>query len=141
MKDDEKISGAVFALQKKSDTDDKWINITKQSTAQGDDTGNNLTLTTDSEGKITIDGLSKGKYRLIETFVGDGYIMDGATAYPFEVTNEGKIKYNGTTDANITIKITNERPDLKKRGSEEKQGPWGGDADYSIEDEILIKLL
>ena len=140
VKDDEKISGAVFALQKKSDTDDKWINITKQSTAQGDDTGNNLTLTTDSEGKITIDGLSKGKYRLIETFVGDGYIMDGATAYPFEVTNEGKIKYNGTTDANITIKITNERPDLKKEVQKKNNGPWGRDADYSIEDEIPYKI-
>lgn len=140
VKDDEKISGAVFALQKKSDTDDKWINITKQSTAQGDDTGNNLTLTTDSEGKITIDRLSKGKYRLIETFVGDGYIMDGATAYPFEVTNEGKIKYNGTTDANITIKITNERPDLKKEVQKKNNGPWGRDADYSIEDEIPYKI-
>ena len=140
VKDDEKISGAVFALQKKSDTDDKWINITKQSTAQGDDTGNNLTLTTDSEGKITIDGLSKGKYRLIETFVGDGYIMDGATAYPFEVTNEGKIKYNGTTDANITIKITNERPDLKKEVQKKNNGPWGRDADYSIGDEIPYKI-
>ena len=140
VKDDEKISGAVFALQKKSDTDDKWINITKQSTAQGDDTGNNLTLTTDSEGKITIDGLSKGEYRLIETFVGDGYIMDGATAYPFEVTNEGKIKYNGTTDANITIKITNERPDLKKEVQKKNNGPWGRDADYSIEDEIPYKI-
>ena len=140
VKDDEKISGAVFALQKKSDTDDKWINITKQSTAQGDDTGNNLTLTTNSEGKITIDGLSKGKYRLIETFVGDGYIMDGATAYPFEVTNEGKIKYNGTTDANITIKITNERPDLKKEVQKKNNGPWGRDADYSIEDEIPYKI-
>ena len=75
VKDDEKYQ-ALCLLCKKSDTDDKWINITKQSTAQGDDTGNNLTLTTDSEGKITIDGLSKGKYRLIETFVGDGYIMD-----------------------------------------------------------------
>lgn len=140
VKDDEKISGAVFALQKKSDTDDKWINITKQSTAQGDDTGNNLTLTTDSEGKITIDGLSKGKYRLIETFVGDGYIMDGATAYPFEVTNEGKIKYNGTTDANITIKITNERPDLTKEVQKKNGGTWGRDADYSIGDEIPYKI-
>ena len=66
--------------------------------------------------------------------------MDGATAYPFEVTNEGKIKYNGTTDANITIKITNERPDLKKEVQKKNNGPWGRDADYSIEDEIPYKI-
>lgn len=35
VKDDEKISGATFALQKKSDADGKWINITKQSHRAG----------------------------------------------------------------------------------------------------------
>lgn len=140
MKDDEKISGATFALQKKSDADGKWINITKQSTAQGDDTGAALSLTTNNEGKITIEGLSKGEYRLIETFVGDGYIMDGATAYVFKVNADSSITYGTETNANITINVTNERPDLTKKVQKKNGGTWGMDADYSIGDEIPYKI-
>ena len=140
VKDDEKISGATFALQKKSDADGKWINITKQSTAQGDDTGAALSLTTNNEGKITIEGLSKGEYRLIETFVGDGYIMDGATAYVFKVNADSSITYGTETNANITIKVTNERPDLTKEVQKKNGGTWGRDADYSIEDEIPYRI-
>lgn len=140
VKDDEKISGATFALQKKSDADGKWINITKQSTAQGDDTGAALSLTTNNEGKITIKGLSKGEYRLIETFVGDGYIMDGATAYVFKVNADSSITYGTETNANITINVTNERPDLTKKVQKKNGGTWGMDADYSIGDEIPYKI-
>lgn len=140
VKDDEKISGATFALQKKSDADGKWINITKQSTAQGDDTGAALSLTTNNEGKITIEGLSKGEYRLIETFVGDGYIMDGATAYVFKVNADSSITYGTETNANITINVTNERPDLTKKVQKKNGGTWGRDADYSIGDEIPYKI-
>lgn len=140
VKDDEKISGATFALQKKSDADGKWINITKQSTAQGDDTGAALSLTTNNEGKITIEGLSKGEYRLIETFVGDGYIMDGATAYVFKVNADSSITYGTETNANITINVTNERPDLTKKVQKKNGGTWGMDADYSIGDEIPYKI-
>ena len=140
VKDDEKISGATFALQKKSDADGKWINITKQSTAQGDDTGAALSLTTNNEGKITIEGLSKGEYRLIETFVGDGYIMDGATAYVFKVNADSSITYGTETNANITINVTNERTDLTKKVQKKNGGTWGMDADYSIGDEIPYKI-
>ena len=140
VKDDEKISGATFALQKKSDADGKWINITKQSTAQGDDTGAALSLTTNNEGKITIEGLSKGEYRLIETFVGDGYIMDGATAYVFKVNADSSITYGTETNANITINVTNERPDLTKKVQKKNGGTWGMDADYSIGDEIPYRI-
>lgn len=135
----EKIPGAEFALQKK-DATGKWKDIERQSGPAGDNTGELLTLKTNSNGKIEIKGLSKGEYRLIETSVGDGYIMDGATAYPFEVTNEGKIKYNGTTDANITIEVTNERPDLTKEVQKKNGGTWGRDADYSIGDEIHYRI-
>ena len=45
--------------------------------------------------QITVDGLSQGTYRFIETDRGDndGYIMDGATAYQFTVNANGTIKY------------------------------------------------
>ena len=137
---DEKIQGAEFALQKKSDTDGKWINITQKSTAQGDNTGDALILTTDVNGLITIDGLSKGEYRLIETSVGNGYIMDGATAYEFTVNANKKITYKGVESANTKIEVTNERPDLKKEVQKKNNGPWGRDADYSIGDEIPYKI-
>lgn len=142
VKDDEKISGATFALQKKSDTTSSWINITQKSTAQGDNTGDALILTTDVNGLIKIDGLSKGEYRLIETSVGNGYIMDGATAYEFTVNSDKTITYKESTDANITIKITNERPDLTKEVKKKNITPeeWGRTADYSIGDKIPYRI-
>ena len=142
VKNDEKISGATFALQKKSDTTSSWINITQKSTAQGDNTGDALILTTDVNGLITIDGLSKGEYRLIETSVGNGYIMDGATAYEFTVNSDKTITYKESTDANITIKITNERPDLTKEVKKKNITPeeWGRTADYSIGDKIPYRI-
>lgn len=138
----EKILGAEFALQKKSDTTSSWINITQKSTAQGDNTGDALILTTDVNGLITIDGLSKGEYRLIETSVGNGYIMDGATAYEFTVNSDKTITYKESTDANITIKITNERPDLTKEVKKKNITPeeWGRTADYSIGDKIPYRI-
>lgn len=135
----EKILGAEFALQKKSDTTSSWINITQKSTAQGDNTGDALILTTDVNGLITIDGLSKGEYRLIETSVGNGYIMDGATAYEFTVNANKKITYKGVESANTKIEVTNERPDLTKE-VKKKTGEWGRTADYSIGDEIPYKI-
>jgi len=136
----EKILGAEFALQKKSDTTSSWINITQKSTAQGDNTGDALILTTDVNGLITIDGLSKGEYRLIETSVGNGYIMDGATAYEFTVNANKKITYKGVESANTKIEVTNERPDLTKEVQKKNDGAWGRDADYSIGDEIPYRI-
>lgn len=136
----EKILGAEFALQKKSDTTSSWINITQKSTAQGDNTGDALILTTDVNGLITIDGLSKGEYRLIETSVGNGYIMDGATAYEFTVNANKKITYKGVESANTKIEVTNERPDLTKEVQKKNDSAWGRDADYSIGDEIPYRI-
>lgn len=134
----EKIPGAEFALQKRTATG--WDDITKKSTAQGDNTGADLILKTDASGLITIDGLSKGEYRLIETSVGNGYIMDGATAYEFTVNANKKITYKGVESANTKIEVTNERPDLTKEVQKKNGGTWGRDADYSIGDEIPYKI-
>lgn len=134
----EKIPGAEFALQKRTATG--WDDITKKSTAQGDNTGADLILKTGASGLITIDGLSKGEYRLIETSVGNGYIMDGATAYEFTVNANKKITYKGVESANTKIEVTNERPDLTKEVQKKNGGTWGRDADYSIGDEIPYKI-
>lgn len=134
----EKIPDVEFALQKRTATG--WDDITKKSTAQGDNTGADLILKTDASGLITIDGLSKGEYRLIETSVGNGYIMDGATAYEFTVNANKKITYKGVESANTKIEVTNERPDLTKEVQKKNGGTWGRDADYSIGDEIPYKI-
>lgn len=136
---DAPLPGATFALQKK-DATGEWKKIEKQSGPAGDDTGALLTLTTNDDGKIEIKGLSKGEYRLIETSVGDGYIMDGATPYPFTVTNTGEITYKGITEPNTTITVTNERPDLKKEVKKKIGDVWGRTADYSIGDEIPYRI-
>ena len=43
-----------------------WKKITKKTTTAGDNTGDVLNLVTDSEGKISIEGLTKGTYCFVE---------------------------------------------------------------------------
>ena len=68
--------------------------------------------------------------------------MDGATAYEFTVNSDKTITYKESTDANITIKITNERPDLTKEVKKKNITPeeWGRTADYSIGDKIPYRI-
>ena len=73
------LSGVTFVLQKQNGTG--WTNVTKNEKNNSD-----LSLVTNPEGKINVEGLSQGTYRFIETDRGTnnyGYIMDGATAYQF----------------------------------------------------------
>lgn len=137
-KDDAKLKGVTFVLQKKDG--DSWIDITKKSTAAGDNTGADLNLDTNVEGKISVDGLSTGKYRFIETSVGadnKGYIMDGAATYVFDVDGT-KVTYNGNTDENIEIPVTNEKPDVTKEVQKGSDGTH--DADYSVGDLVPYRI-
>ena len=82
------LKGVTFVLQKKNG--DSWTDITKKSTALGDNTGTVLNLVTNEAGKISVEDLSSGTYRFIETSVGadnKGYIMDGAATYEFKYCN------------------------------------------------------
>lgn len=69
-KDGTKLEGVTFILQKQNGS--SWVNVTKN-----ENTGDDLTLKTDKDGRITVEGLSQGKYRFIETDRGtnNGYIM------------------------------------------------------------------
>ena len=131
------LSGVTFVLQKQNGTG--WTNVTKNEKKNSD-----LLLVTNPEGKINVDGLSQGTYRFIETDRGnnDGYIMDGATTYEFTVTPEGKITYNGKTDNNITIIVTNEKPDMTKQVKDRtaETETWGQDADYNVGDMVPYKI-
>lgn len=135
------LSGVTFVLQKQNGTG--WTNVTKNEKNNSD-----LSLVTNPEGKINVEGLSQGTYRFIETDRGTnnyGYIMDGATAYQFTVNADGTITYgtntNGTnTNANITITVNNEKPDMTKQVKDRETGEWKQDADYNVGDMVPYKI-
>lgn len=134
-KDGTKLEGVTFVLQKQNGS--SWVNVTKN-----ENTGDDLTLKTDKDGRITVEGLSQGTYRFIETDRGtnDGYIMDGATVYEFTVTAEGTIVYDGKTENNITITVKNEKPDMTKQVKERDKDNWKQDADYNVGDMVPYKI-
>ena len=137
-KDDAKLKGVTFVLQKQNG--DSWTNIIKKSTAAGDNTGADLNLVTNEAGKITVEDLSSGTYRFIETSVGTdnkGYIMDGAATYVFEV-NGTEVTYNGTKGDNINIPIINDKPDITKKVK--KGEGWEHAADYSVGDLVPYQI-
>lgn len=144
------LEGVTFVLQK-LDTEDSdedgstedWITITKQSGAAGDNTGDELTLVTNVSGLISVSGLSQGTYRFIETSRGDngdGYIMDGGTAYEFTVNEDGTVTYGENEDASVTITVANEKPDLTKQVKDRETEEWQQDSDYSVGDTIAYKI-
>lgn len=142
-----KLSGVKFCLQKEQ-TDGSWKDckgLDEYSAKQ--DTFANLTT---ADGKITVAGLSKGHYRFIETDRGtnSGYIMDGVTAYDFEINENGEaVAHTGstTTVTNSTITIKNEKPDMKKEVEKrpttaDGRATWGHEADYSVGDAVPYKI-
>lgn len=134
-KDGTKLEGVTFVLQKQNG--DKWDNVT---TSESDNKP--LNLITNDEGQITVNGLSQGTYRFIETNRGDndGYIMDGATTYMFTVNPEGTITYNDQIEKNITITVKNEKPDMTKQVKERDKDNWKQDADYNVGDMVPYKI-
>lgn len=136
-KDETKLEGVTFILQKQNGS--SWVNVTKN-----ENTGDDLNLKTDKDGRITVEGLSQGKYRFIETDRGtnNGYIMDGATVYEFTVTADGKIVYDGKTENNIIITVKNEKPDMTKQVKERDKDNWKQDpvADYNVGDMVPYKI-
>ena len=129
------LSGVTFVLQKQNGTE--WTNVTKNEKNNSD-----LSLVTNPEGKINVDGLSQGTYRFIETDRGnnDGYIMDGAKSYEFVVGSDGKITYDGKTENNITITVTNEKPDMTKQVKDRKSGAWKQETDYNVGDMVPYQI-
>lgn len=130
---EDKLAGVTFVLQKK--TADTWTDVT---TSERD--GKALTLVTDKNGQISVDGLSQGTYRFIETNRGDnnGYIMDGVTPYEFVVGADGKTTYKGKKENTITVK--NEKPDLTKKVKDRTNGEWKQYSDYNVGDMVPYKI-
>ena len=131
-----KLSGVTFKLEKLVDeATSKWKPVTAS-----DKDGTPFNLITDSNGEISVSGLSQGKYRFIEQSIkGENtYIID-QTPIEFEVTKDGEIKYNnGKPQKAISIPVINESPDVEKnviKGDESKT-----DTDYSIGDEVPYQI-
>lgn len=143
-----KLSGVKFCLQKEQ-TGGSWIDCKDldEYSAKKDDFAK---LTTGENGIIKVAGLSKGHYRFIETDRGknSGYIMDGLTAYDFDIDVDGNaIAHVGSTtkvtDGTITVK--NEKPDMKKEVEKRPttaggKAKWGHVADYSVGDAVPYKI-
>ena len=129
-----KLSGVTFTLEKWNETDGNWNLVTAS-----DKDGKEFNLTTDTNGEISVSGLSQGKYRFIEQSIKENntYIID-QTPIVFEVNKKGEIVYNGETKAAFSIPVINESPDVEKnviKGDELKT-----DTDYSIGDEVPYQI-
>ena len=129
-----KLSGVTFTLEKWNETDGKWNLVTAS-----DKDGKEFNLTTDTNGEISVSGLSQGMYRFIEQSIEgkNTYIID-QTPIEFEVNKKGEIVYNGETKAAFSISVINESPDVEKnviKGDELKT-----DTDYSIGDEVPYQI-
>ena len=129
-----KLSGVTFTLEKWDATAKEWKSVTAS-----DKDGKAFNLTTDTNGEISVSGLSQGKYRFIEQSIKENntYIID-QTPIEFEVTKEGKIKYKDKESAGVSIPVINESPDVEKnviKGDEVKT-----DTDYSIGDKVPYQI-
>lgn len=148
-KNETALSGASFVLQQYDATANKWNTLTNKNNAKLTTDGI-LTTSTESTslGQIHVDDLQPGKYRFIEVSApeGSGYIVDGETAYAFEVKVDvdGNITYeinsdykDGDKDA---IKVVNEKPDLTKTVFDAKKNSYAKDADFSVGDKVTWKV-
>ena len=128
----ENLNGVTYKLEKKvKDDPETWEEVTKN-----EQTDEDLGTLKTTDGKITVSGLSQGTYRFIEqSYDPDtGYILD-KTPIVFVVDSEGKITYGNKTEANVTIEVINEKPDLEKKVID-KDNNATEDTDYSVGDHV-----
>lgn len=135
------LKGVQFTLEKATPAtttggSETWNQVTKR-----DDTGDDYpTLTTDDYGKIKIEGLSQGKYRIYEKAytTPNGYILDEAP-HEFTVNANGEITYGSNAPSkSATIPLENYRPDMEKKvynGTD-----WAQDAQYGVGDTVPYQI-
>ena len=133
------LEGVTFELYKKN-ADNTWIKVEKPDNSDVTD----FNLTTNGEGKITIKGLSKGEYKLVETTIAnnEGYIITAEPIY-FEIGNDGALTYTGKIDSEKNIVIENYRPDLDKQVYNDdvaEDDKYVEGADYSVGDKVSYKI-
>lgn len=139
----------IFKLQRynvNSTNADKYDDYTVDNTCE---------FTTDSEGKITVKSLLKGKYRFVEIGYAEnkesGYIINNNVAYEFEIDDQGKlVTPDGATpnsdfviNNDNTMTVYNHKPDLEKDVTQRdttKGSDTGNDTDYAVGDNVEYTL-
>ena len=163
-----KLKDVTFQLFKKEFqangelTTDNWEEVTTTTNNAG--TSTQLTLKTDSEGKLTIANLPSGlygtQYKLVEVTAPNGYIVNQTPLY-FKVNKDNTISWNEATgekgDCNnantgvvgtptvtegskLSITLRNELPSLTKEVQENGGTTWKTDEQYRLDDEITYRL-
>lgn len=166
------MSGYTFKLYKWNGTEWTWITKKPQNGQDnmGTELGTSGILTTNIDGKISVEDLTKGVYAFVETEVNktQGYILDDETAYVFKLDADGAMKTADTSDvassatdfdgavktlnrncvkptstgsATNNLEVINYKPDLKKTVKDRKGNPSATyDANYAIGDTVPFVL-
>jgi len=138
------LAGVKFTLNKKNDTDDDYTAVKTD-------------VATDTNGKITLDNLAKGRYYLQETGYTDGndkgYILNTTGKFYFDIDENGKaVKVDDTIagkvdDASFTIDsthatltVTNYKPDIVKTVTKRDGTTNTHEADYGVGDAVPYTL-
>ena len=141
------LAGVKFTLNKKNDTDDDYTAVKTD-------------VATDTNGKITLDNLAKGRYYLQETGYTDGndkgYILNTTGKFYFDIDKNGKAvaatdpaitDTNKVSDASFTIDttgttltVTNYKPDIEKTVTKRDGTTTEHEADYGIGDAVPFTL-
>ena len=138
------LAGVKFTLNKKNDTDDDYTAVKTE-------------VATDTNGKITLDNLAKGRYYLQETGYTDGndkgYILNTTGKFYFDIDENGKaVKVDDTIagkvdDASFTIDsthatltVTNYKPDIVKTVTKRDGTTTSHEADYGVGDAVPYTL-
>jgi fimbrial isopeptide formation D2 family protein/LPXTG-motif cell wall-anchored protein len=138
------LAGVKFTLNKKNDTDDDYTAVKTD-------------VSTDTDGKITLDNLAKGRYYLQETGYTDGndkgYILNTTGEFYFDIDENGKaVKVDDTIagkvdDASFTIDsthatltVTNYKPDIVKTVTKRDGTTNTHEADYGVGDAVPYTL-
>lgn len=138
------LAGVKFTLNKKNDTDNDYTAVKTD-------------VATDTNGKITLDNLAKGRYYLQETGYTDGndkgYILNTTGKFYFDINENGKaVKVDDTIagkvdDASFTIDsthatltVTNYKPDIVKTVTKRDGTANTHEADYGVGDAVPYTL-
>ena len=138
------LAGVKFTLNKKNDTDDDYTAVKTD-------------VATDTNGKITLDNLAKGRYYLQATGYTDGndkgYILNTTGKFYFDIDENGKaVKVDDTIagkvdDASFTIDsthatltVTNYKPDIVKTVTKRDGTTTSHEADYGVGDAVPYTL-
>ena len=138
------LAGVKFTLNKKNDTDDDYTAVKTD-------------VATDTDGKITLDNLAKGRYYLQETGYTDGndkgYILNTTGKFYFDIDENGKaVKVDDTIDGKVddasftidsthaTLTVTNYKPDIAKTVTKRDGTANTHEADYGVGDAVPYTL-